>query len=326
MPASPSRAARAAGPAARPPASDPGVATTGPQDVLAAGVVVFRPGRRVLLVHRPKYDDWSFPKGKLDRGEHHTVAAVREVAEETGLHVRLGPALAAQRYPLGGHPERAGAPGHPGTQRSKTVFYWAGRAVGDDDVSGYRPNAEVDAVEWVDAEEAAERLTYPHDRTTLAEALKRRRKTRAVILLRHGKARSRRAWRQDDRERPLLKPGQLQAERLVPLLAAYGVTRVISSTSTRCLQTVEPFSATTGWELEQRRRLSEEDVSSKGLARVVDEVLGDTRSTVVCTHRPVLPALCDALGVEHPGLELGEMLVLHLRKNKVAGIERHLPR
>ena len=62
------------------------------------------------------------------------------------------------------------------------------------------------------------------------------------------------------------------------------------------------------------------------LARVVDEVLGDTRSTVVCTHRPVLPALCDALGLEHPGLELGEMLVVHLRKNKVAGIERHLPR
>jgi 8-oxo-(d)GTP phosphatase len=282
-----------------------------PPDVLAAGVVVFRPGRRVLLVHRPKYDDWSFPKGKLDRGEHATVAAVREVAEETGLHVRLGPALASQRYELDLQP------------RHKTVFYWTGRVVGDDDVAGYRPNDEIDDVAWVEAEEAAERLTYPHDRATLAQALKRRRRTRAVVLLRHGKARSRRAWRPDDRERPLLTLGHLQAQRLVPVLAAYGVTRVVTSPSARCVQTVEPFAATTGWELEQRSRLSEEDVSSKGLARVVEEVLSDDRSTVVCTHRPVLPALCDALGVEHVPLELAEMLVLHLRKNKVLGVERH---
>ena len=181
-------------------------------------------------------------------------------------------------------------------------------------------------MEWIPVEEAAERLTYPHDRDTLAEALSRRKKTRAVILLRHASARSRGAWRRDDRERPLLKLGQLQAERLVPLLAAYDITRVLSSTSTRCLQSIEPFVSTTGWELEQRGQLTEEDVTSKGLARVVEEVLGDHRSTVVCTHRPVLPALCDALGVEHAGLEPAEMLVVHLRKNKVAAIERHLPR
>jgi len=67
-------------------------------DILAAGAVVLRPGRDVLLVHRPKYDDWSFPKGKLDRGEHVTAAAVREVQEETGLRVRLGRPLARQHY------------------------------------------------------------------------------------------------------------------------------------------------------------------------------------------------------------------------------------
>ena len=69
------------------------------RDVVAAGAVVFRPGRQVLLVHRQRYDDWSFPKGKLDPGEHATTAAVREVGEETGLHVRLGPPLPEQRYP-----------------------------------------------------------------------------------------------------------------------------------------------------------------------------------------------------------------------------------
>ncbi len=286
-----------------------------PHDVLAAGVVVFRPGRRVLLVHRPKYDDWSFPKGKLDRGEHRTTAAVREVAEETGLHVRLGPPLAQQRYAL---TERPG--------RSKTVFYWTGRAVGDDDVSSYRPNAEIDAVEWVDHDEAVARLTYDYDRDTLAEALTRRRRTRALVVLRHAKARSRTGWGRDDRERPLLALGQDQAERVVPLLAAYGVTRVLSSSSTRCLQTVEPYAATTGWDVESRGRLTEEGASSRGLSRVVEDVLADTRSTVICTHRPVLPALCDAVGVEPVELEPSEMVVVHLRKDTVAGIERHLPR
>ena len=77
--------------------------------MLAAGVVVFRPGREVLLVHRPKYDDWSFPKGKLDRGESAPAAAVREVLEETGLRVRLGvplavAALPGQRGPLEDRP------------------------------------------------------------------------------------------------------------------------------------------------------------------------------------------------------------------------------
>ncbi len=278
------------------------------KDVLAAGVLVFRRGRRVLLVHRPKYDDWSFPKGKLDRGEHRAVAAVREVAEETGLRVRLGPPLSDQRYPVvGGH---------------KTVHYWTGRVVGDDDVRGYRPNEEIDDVRWVGVEEAVGLLTYDHDRTTLAEALTRRRRTRAVVVLRHARARSRRTWRRDDAERPLLQLGERQAERLVPLLAAYGVSRVVSSPSRRCVQTVEPFASSTGLEVETRRRLAEEESTVGGIRRLVGKILGDGRGTVLCTHRPVLPAVFDALGLEGPALEPGEMLVVHLRKGRVDGTER----
>jgi 8-oxo-dGTP pyrophosphatase MutT (NUDIX family)/phosphohistidine phosphatase SixA len=285
------------------------------KDVRAAGVVVFRPGRRVLLVHRPKYDDWSFPKGKLDPGEHATAAAVREVAEETGLHVRLCLPLSDQGYRV--------VAGH------KTVHYWAGRAVGDDDVSGYRPNDEIDAVRWVDVEEAADLLTYDHDRATLAEALGRRRRTRALVVLRHGRARSRSAWRGDDTERPLLRTGELQAERLVPVLAAYDVTRLVSSTSLRCRQTLGPFAGTTGWDLETRRRLSEEGATPAGVRRVVGEALdqvADGHGVVLCTHRPVLPEVFDALGLPDPGLDPGEMLVVHLRKGRVAGTERHLVR
>jgi 8-oxo-dGTP pyrophosphatase MutT (NUDIX family) len=280
-----------------------------PPDVVSAGVVVFRPGKRVLLVHRPKYDDWSFPKGKLDRGEHATTAAVREVAEETGLHVRLGVPLPSQRYPV--------------SSRMKTVHYWTGRPLGDDDVSGYLANAEIDDVRWLDAEDAFTGLSYDYDRDTLRRALKARRRTRTIVVLRHGKARSRKAWRGDDRERPLLQLGRAQAERLVPVLAAYGVTRVVSSGSTRCVETLAPYAGTTGWDLETDDRLSEEDASRKRVRRVVAGLLDDERDTVLCTHRPVLPEVFDALDLADPGLEVGEMLVAHLRKGRVVATERH---
>ena len=225
-------------------------------DVQSAGVVVFRPGNEVLLVHRPKYDDWSFPKGKLDRGEHATAAAVREVAEETGLHVRLGPPLSEQRYPVG--------------QRMKTVRYWTGRAVGDDDVSGYLANDEIDEVAWVADDKAGSGSPTP------ATSRPWPRRSRC------GNARCRwsccgtgspaRARPGDPTTglRPLLQPGQQQAERLVPVLAAYDVRRVISSSSIRCLQTVAPYAEIAGLEIDETRRLSEEDASAKKVDRIAE--------------------------------------------------------
>ena len=287
-------------------------------DILAAGVVAFRPGREVLLVHRPKYDDWSFPKGKLDRGEHPAAAAVREVAEESGLHVRLGPPLPTQRYPV--------------ARRMKTVHYWTGRVVGDDDVSGYRPNDEIDEVRWVAVADAPKLLSYDRDRDTLAHALKLRRKTHALVVLRHGQARSRRTWRGDDAERPLLQVGESESVRLVPLLAAYGVTRIVTSPSTRCVQTVRPFAETAGYTLDLRPRLSEEDAGPAAVAELVDELVDelvrDDRGVVLCTHRPVLPHVYDALGIELPEetpLEPAGLLVLHLRKGRIVAVERHHP-
>ena len=280
------------------------------KDVLSAGVVVFRPGKRVLLVHRPRYDDWSFPKGKLDPGEHPAAAAVREAEEETGLHVRLGPPLTGQRYPIAGG-------------RMKSVAYWTGRAVGDDDVSGYRPNAEIDQVAWFEYDDALEQLSYDYDRDTLAQARPLRRKTQPLVVLRHGEARSRKAWRQDDRLRPLVQAGRHQAQRLVPLLAAYAVTRIVSSSSARCVETVGPYADTTGWKLELEDGLSEEDATASSVRAVIDDLVAAEEGGVVCTHRPVLPAIFDALGVPDPDLAPGAMLVAHLRQGRVLAIEVH---
>ncbi len=285
---------------------------TEPELIVAAGAVVVRKGPEVLLVHRPKYDDWSFPKGKLDPAEHVTTAAVREVAEETGLDVRLGPPLSTQAYQV-----------RNGWVRPKIVHYWVARVVGGDDVSTYRPNAEIDAVAWVPLDKAARMLTYERDRETLAEAVAVRKKSYPMVVLRHGKAAARKSWKGDDRKRPLAKDGELQAEQVVPVLGAYGVQRVVSSSSKRCWTTVSPYADVADLYVEVTADLSEEDATPDGVETIVHEVLQRPEPVVLCTHRPVLPHVYAALGVRDPKLETGSMLVVHHRRGLVVGLELH---
>ncbi|MGI8901245.1 MAG: NUDIX domain-containing protein [Nocardioides sp.] len=280
-------------------------------DVVAAGAVVLRHGQQVLLVHRPRSDDWAFPKGKLDPGEQPAAAAVREGAEETGLHLRLGPPLSTQRYPLS-------------NGRWKVVHYWVGRVVGDDDVSGYLVNDEIDDLAWVPLDEAVDKLTYDYDRQTLAEARSRRRRTRALLVLRHGDAEPRKAWRDDDdRRRPLVASGTLQAEGLVPLLAAYDVTTIATSSSLRCVQTVAPYADTTGFALCALDGLSEEDATRASVDQILDDLLESDSGALLCTHRPVLSKVFDALGLERVKLDPAGLLVVHHRKGAIVAVERH---
>ena len=120
--------------------------------VRAAGGVVMRDGR-VAIVHRPKYDDWTLPKGKLDPGESFEEAALREVAEETGLRGRLGRELPEVEYEVKGRP--------------KLVRYWLMEVEADDD---FIPNDEVDELRWLDPAQALALLTYDRDRDLLRAA------------------------------------------------------------------------------------------------------------------------------------------------------------
>ena len=281
-------------------------------EVVAAGAVVTRRGGDVLLVHRPKYDDWSFPKGKRDRGEHVAATAVREVMEETGLRIVLGRPLPSQSYAAGGG-------------RPKTVHYWVGRVRGDDDVSGYRVNAEIDGVRWVSLDDARRMLSYLDDLDLLEQFARHRKRTRALVIARHAAALPRKQWDGPDPERPLTVAGREHAEALAPVLAAYRVRAVISSPSLRCVETVRPYAARGSVTLETLPFLSEEDADGAAIGSLLARLLATAAGTAVCTHRPVLPLVLAHLGLAPDPLDPGEVLVCHHRHGRIRAVERHLP-
>jgi 8-oxo-dGTP pyrophosphatase MutT (NUDIX family)/phosphohistidine phosphatase SixA len=282
-------------------------------DVVAAGAVVTRKGpegREVLLVHRPKYDDWSFPKGKQDPGEHPTATAVREVLEETGVEIRLGRPLRRQLYTVSGG-------------RAKTVHYWVGHVVGDDDVSSYVLNEEVDDLGWFLAGPATERLTYLDDIDLLDQFRQRGKATSALVVVRHAKAHKRGAWDGPDQERPLAEVGEQQARALVPLLHAYGISRVLSSSSVRCVQTVAPYADAQLVRVTETDALSEEHYDEKAARDLLRELMATPGPSVLCSHRPVLPELFDLLDLTEEPLSPGELVVCHHRRGTLVATERH---
>ena len=283
-------------------------------DVVAAGAVVVRKGangREVLLVHRPKYDDWSFPKGKQDPGEHCTATCVREVLEETGVRIRLGRPLRPQVYEISGG-------------RSKHVHYWVGHVLGDHDVSGYEVNREIDEVGWFPLDEARRRLTYRDDLELLDQYDELPKRTTPLLVVRHASAVEREDWDGPDPARPLDRPGRQQARALVPVLQAYGVSVLMSSTSVRCTETFRPYAEEHGIKLIEATALSEEAFDEAHVAEDIDRLLSAKTPAALCGHRPGLPFILEHLGVEEEPLDKGELVVCHHRKGRVVATERYL--
>ena len=247
------------------------------QPVRAAGGIVLRgegPDRSVALVHRPRYDDWSFPKGRLDADEDEAMAALREVEEETGLRCRLGPSVGAVTYR-----DRRG--------RAKVVRYFRM----DADGGRFTPNREVDELRWVPIEDAAGLLSYAHDRSLLRQVLAGL-PASALYVVRHAKAGLRAAWSGPDEERPLTRRGRKQARRLVERFQGLDIQRILSSPFLRCMQTVEPLAEARGLPVEVATELREgasPDELLRGFA-----TFGD-RPTVVCGHGTEIRSMIDRL-------------------------------
>lgn len=290
---------------------------SGTKVVVAAGGVVWRkaPGKgavEVLLVHRPRYQDWTFPKGKSDPGEIIHVTARREIEEETGLTVRLGHPLPEVTYRI-----RGGV---------KHVHYWCARVVPGGDAS-FEANDEIDEIRWMSPRRAAKALTYDHDLAVLERfedlVARKAHKSRTLVVLRHAKAMSRSDFGEtggSDLERPLADRGRDQAAALVPVLKAFGITRVVSSPATRCIDTVEPFVQRRGLALLVDERLAE-GVPAGQVERAVTAAVSTKAPTVVCSHRPTIPDVYAAVGVTGPELSPAQALVVHHRRGKVLATE-----
>ena len=311
-------------------------------EIRAAGALLWRragPGIELALIHRDRYDDWTFPKGKALPGEHVLLTAVREVAEETGVRAVLGRRLRTSRYPDNGRVKRvdwwaaAPAPEPPVTDLDgQEVLAPAA------DAARFMPNDEVDDLRWLPLAAARERLSYPRDAELLAEFAAGPPETVPLILIRHAHAESREAWRAagetDDLARPLTALGQAQAQELAGVLGCYGALRVVSSATERCLATMRPYAALTGAVLEReaafavRTPASDPDTARQRLLKLVSE----GEPVAVCAHRENLPALlagvCEHFGVPVPAgppLPKGGFWVLQAAGGVLVSVEQHHP-
>jgi len=310
-------------------------AATGP--VLAAGAVCWRlvDGKpRILLVHRGDRADVSLPKGKLDPGETLPQTAQREILEETGLKVTLGAKLDVVEYRLP-------------NGREKVVHYWSAEV--DEHVlelASFTPNNEIAALEWVPLEKARKKLTYKHD-VELVDAFAARfdagnARTFAIIALRHGKTVAPDAWDGPDSTRPLMQRGQDQATSIAPAIAAFSPAKLISSTAVRCQSTIAPLAAHVALPVRATAAISQDayEDGESDVAAVVAKRLAKKRTTVLCSHGPVLPEIIAEIARQTetiPTAELrraaslgtGEYTVIHLSSRNarpvIVAIETHSP-
>jgi 8-oxo-(d)GTP phosphatase len=262
--------------------------------VRAAGGVVWREAAgdsagaqlEVALIHRPRYDDWSIPKGKLAPGESELDGALREVFEETGYRVRPGRGLGEVRY----------AKRSDGVRREKVVRYWAMQAVG----GAFTPSREVDELRWLHPEAAQALLTRASDREVLSRFTAGPVQTRSVLLVRHASAGERTEWEGDDRERPLDDAGWEQAEELVRLLSRFEVDQIVSADYLRCVQTVQPLGDSLRIEIREEPLLSEDRFPQRPDEAVeLLRTLGKNgQSVVACSQRAVIPELLRRLASE----------------------------
>lgn len=246
--------------------------------VRAAGAVLWRrspAGPEVAVVHRPRYDDWSLPKGKLDAGESEAAAAVREVLEETGFTGPLGRGLGTTRYDVE----------VDGRLVPKTVRWWS-LECGE---GAFTPSEEVDRLRWVGAAEAVGMLG--EEAAPLRRFLDGPSDTVTVLVVRHAPAGDRTSFDGPDDARPLDAEGVRQAEALAEVLSLWRPVRVLSAPPVRCVDTVAPLAARVGGSLEVVAHWGEDAWDRAAALKDLEVLARDRTPAVVCSQGGAIPDL-----------------------------------
>lgn len=232
---------------------------------------------KVLVAHRPKYDDWSLPKGKADKGETPEETAIREVLEETGYHCRIVTPIGTTRYRI--------------TSGIKEVNWFAMRPLPDS--PGFKKNDEIDQIKWVSRKTARKTLDYQNDRDLVGGSdLKKIAQTGTLYLMRHATAGNRFKWDGDDRARPLTKKGKKQALALTERLENANIERIVSSPADRSIQSVKPLAKAIGAKVEVSEALAEgPDIDAA--YNLIHDLVG--ANSVICSHGDVIPAVINRM-------------------------------
>jgi len=285
--------------------------------IRAAGALLWRETQErtieIALIHRPRYDDWTLPKGKIEEGETALQCAYRELVEETGIKASFTRQLGSIDYVENGE--------------GKRVIFWAAHCALN--VSTFIANEEVDQLRWLPCEEAMELSTYQSDREMIANFQSQEQRTDTLIILRHTKALERGDWDEPDSQRTLNEVGFDQAQLLIKHLEPFAIDEVYTSDYTRCMQTVTPLAHTRGLSITAVPSLNEqifEEDPSRAVA-FANALKQDEKNILICSHNPVIPTMLRGIlntklkNKDLIKLEPGDAWIVHRVKGEIVGLD-----
>ena len=285
--------------------------------IRAAGALLWRDNSdlslEVALIHRPRYDDWSLPKGKLEMGETALQCAYREVQEETGIRATFTRQLGTVEY------EESG--------QEKRVKYWAAHCALTN--SEFAPNEEVDQMKWLSPSQALEQATHDSDKSIIEKFMSEEQHTDTLIILRHTKSLERGDWDEADSLRTLDETGFDQAQLLIKHLAPLAIDELYTSDYTRCVQTVTPLAHARGLSITAVPSLNEEsfELDPEKAISFANALKQDEKNILICSHNPVIPSMLRGIlntklkNKDLIKLEPGDAWIVHRVRGEILGLD-----